>query len=74
MQAGQIEFTGNIVENFQHCNKQVWIITKGKTRFVKHVNGVAVKEVAVADLVDLYEQRLIVPTTENELEIKLAQL
>ncbi len=74
LQSGRIELPGNVVEEFQNANKQVWIITKGESKFLKFVNGIAVKIIGVQALLDIYEQRLKSPIGLNELEMRLAQL
>lgn len=74
LQSGRVELPGNVVEEFQNANKQVWIITKGESKFLKFVNGVAVKIIGVKALLDIYEQRLKSPISINELEMRLAQL
>ncbi len=53
-------------------HKQVWIITKGKTRVIKDVNNIKVKEVAVVDLIQLLKMRFDVDVMEeNDLAKKL---
>lgn len=74
LQSGRIELPGNVVEEFQSANKQVWIITKGESKFLKFVNGIAVKVIGVQTLLGIYEQRLKSPISINELEMQLAQL
>lgn len=74
LQSGMVELPGNVVEEFQNANKQVWIITKGESKFVKFVNGIAIKIIGVQSLLDIYEQRLKSPMGINELEMRLAQL
>ena len=74
LQSGRIELPGNVVEEFQNANKQVWIITKGDSKFLKFVNGVAIKIIGIQTLLDIYEQRLKSPVGVNELEMRLAKL
>lgn len=74
LQSGRVELPGNVVEEFQHANKQVWIITKGESKFLKFVNGIAIKIIGIQSLLDIFEQRLISPMSANELEMRLAQL
>ena len=39
-------------------NKQVWIITKNKTRIIKDSDNILVKEISLIDLIDVLEERL----------------
>ncbi|MBF1254391.1 MAG: cold shock domain-containing protein [Haemophilus sp.] len=39
-------------------NKQVWIITKNKTRIIKDSDNILVKEISLNDLIDVLEERL----------------
>lgn len=39
-------------------NKQVWIITKGKTQVIKDSDNILVKEIALNTLIDILEERL----------------
>jgi len=74
LQSGRVELPGNVVEEFQNANKQVWIITKGSSKFLKFVNGIAIKIIGIESLLTIFEQRLISPMSANELEMRLAQL
>lgn len=39
-------------------NKQVWVITKGKTQVIKDSDNILVKEIALNSLIDVLEERL----------------
>lgn len=41
-----------------NSNKQVWIITKGKTKIIKDSDNILVKEIALNSLIDILEDRL----------------
>lgn len=57
-------------------NKQVWILTRGRTRFISGAgkNDVEVKEVYVGDLVELFQKRILEGMTLDELEEALRRL
>lgn len=74
LKLGSIELSGNAIEEFHHHHKQVWLITRGKTRTIKLVNDIPIKEVAVTDLMTVYQERLKYPSTNEQLEFKLRTL
>jgi hypothetical protein len=74
LKLGSIELSGNAIEEFHNYYKQVWIITRGKTRTIKLVNDIIVKEVMVEDLMNLYQERLKYPGTNEQIEFKLRNL
>ncbi|WP_032092356.1 cold shock domain-containing protein [Necropsobacter rosorum] len=39
-------------------NKQIWIITKGKTQIIKDSDNILVKEISLNSLIDILEERL----------------
>lgn len=41
-----------------NSSKQVWIITKGKTKVIKDSDNILVKEIALDNLIDILEERL----------------
>lgn len=41
-----------------NSNKQVWIITKGKTKVIKDSDNILVKEITLDSLIDILEERL----------------
>lgn len=43
----------------QNSTKEVWIITKSKTRLIKVENNVSIKEISVHDLCKIVEHRLM---------------
>lgn len=73
---GLIEATTNprVLEEFHHYQKQVWIITRGKSRVIETRNDIAVKEVSVTKLIDLYEYRLRNAFGANQLENELRSI
>lgn len=54
-------------------NKQVWIITKGKTQIIKDSDNILVKEISLNSLIDLLEDRLS-NLGHDSLMIKLQEL
>jgi len=54
--------------------KQVWIVTKGKTRLIKDIDDIKVKEVAVIDLIELLKMRFETVMKDSDLAMKLLTL
>lgn len=73
LQGGKIEF-GSLVKDVSHCTKQVWIITRGSARTLKHIDEVHVKEVPISNLLELYSIRLLQNLSEDELENRLRNI
>ncbi|MFN0150836.1 MAG: hypothetical protein ACKVU1_09050 [bacterium] len=75
---GTLEIAPMITENVASHQKQVWVITRGRTRNLWTLGGVgsvAVKEVAVGDLERIYVKRLVSPLlTEEALQNLLRNL
>ncbi|MHA2219697.1 MAG: hypothetical protein ACXADW_23400 [Candidatus Hodarchaeales archaeon] len=74
LKLGSIELSGNAIEEFHNYHKQVWIITRGKTRSIKLINDINVKEIAVEDIIGVYQERLEYPATNEQIEFKLRNL
>ncbi|NJL75336.1 MAG: hypothetical protein HC892_10185 [Saprospiraceae bacterium] len=74
LQSGQLEFAGNNIEEFRQCNKQVWIITRAKSRPIRTINNIIVKIIDIERLLQIYEQRLLQPMSNVEFEMLLSQL
>lgn len=77
----QVRKQDGSVEEIDHTfltdrNKQVWILTRGRTRFISGAgkNDVEVKEVYVGDLVELFQKRILEGMTLDELEEALRRL
>ena len=68
---GYIDISQDIREEFTHYHKQVWIITRGTTRRIKLMNSIEVKEIAVSDLMRLYDERLLRRLSDDMLETTL---
>lgn len=66
---GSITISGTNTEEFYHHHKQVWIITQRATRAIKTVNSIEVKEIAIQDVMKVYQKRLIT-TSSNELSLE----
>ena len=56
------------------CQKNVWVITRGKTRRITKVDSITVKEVSVADLIQIYQTRIDKNLNEDELVNALVSL
>jgi hypothetical protein len=69
-----IAISGKTTEEFYNHHKQVWIITQGSTKLIKLVNDIEVKEVAVQDIMSLYQERLTTPMSDQTLEMRLRNL
>lgn len=73
LKAGFLEYDGGSVD-VRGCEKQVWIITKGKTRTLRKIDDIAVKEISVQDLLDLNEKRIVNNLDEDQLAYELKNL
>lgn len=71
---GRINIAEGTTEEFYNYRKQVWIITRGKTQLIKLVNSIEIKEVAVQDIMQIYQDRLRKNLSNKSLEIKLDNL
>jgi hypothetical protein len=74
---GSIQVPPNIEIQTSNPQKQVWIITKGASRTYKEIiskGRVSIKEIAIMDLLDLYEQRLRIDMSADDLENHLRNL
>lgn len=74
LKQGSIEISGSTTEEFYNHHKQVWIITQGTTRQIKVVNAIEVREVAVQDIMSLYQERLTTMMSDQSLEMQLRNL
>ncbi|HEX2915474.1 MAG TPA: hypothetical protein VH186_32240 [Chloroflexia bacterium] len=74
LEAGLIEAAPKVVEEFHHYQKQVWVITRGKSRLIETRNDITIKEVKVDNLIDLYEYRLRNAFTASQLENELRRI
>lgn len=74
LEVSQIEAVERVWEEFHHHQKQVWIITRGQNRLIETRNDIAVKEVKVDKLIDLYEFRLRNAFGANQLENELRSI
>ena len=74
LKQGSIELSSEATEEFHTHHKQVWIITRGKSRRIKVVNDIVVKEVAVQDIMNVYQERLKNMLSDESLEIKLRNI
>ena len=69
-----MEISETTTEEFYNHHKQVWIITQNKTRQIKVINSIEIKEIAIQDIMNLYQERLITTLRDQSLEIKLRNL
>ncbi|NEQ95995.1 MAG: hypothetical protein F6K30_04600 [Cyanothece sp. SIO2G6] len=74
LKQGIIEISKTATEEFYDHHKQVWIITQNKTRSIKVVNSIEVKEIAVQDIMSLYQDRLTKSLNAQALEMRLCNL
>jgi hypothetical protein len=74
LQQGSIYISDKIKEEFINYNKQVWIITQGKSQHIKTINNVKVKIVSVKDLIKIYEEYLTNNNDYDSLDIILYKL
>ena len=74
LETGRIEAASKVVEEFHHHQKQVWVITRGKSRMIEMRNDIPVKEINVERLIDLYEYRLRNAMGANQLENELRSI
>ncbi len=73
LNSGKVEHESNIID-VSNCNKQVWIVTQRVTQQIRKMTEVYVKEIAVKDLINIYEQRILENLSEDELEMKLRNI
>ncbi|MGK7941869.1 MAG: hypothetical protein AB4062_17300 [Crocosphaera sp.] len=74
LKQGRIEISQTTTEEFYDHHKQVWIITQNKTRQIKVINSIEIKEIAIQDIMNLYQERLMTSLTDQSLEMKLRNL
>jgi hypothetical protein len=74
LRQGSLELSGGKTEEFHHHHKQVWVVTRGASRRIKVINDIAIKEVAIGDLLDLYPERLKGVLNDEHLEVKLRNI
>lgn len=74
LQQGSICLSENKIEEFHGYNKHVWIITQKESRLIKTINSIDVKEIAIQDLMSLYEERLTGEMNIQTLEDKLRKI
>jgi hypothetical protein len=74
LKQGSIEISKYNTEEFYNYDKQVWIITRGKTRSIKVINNIEVKEIAIQDIMDAYQERLKTTLSNQAFEMKLKNL
>jgi len=60
--------------DISQSQKQVWIISKGNPRIIKHVDDITVKEVPIHALIKIYKKRIEENMDEKELEKVLANI
>ncbi|NIP23720.1 MAG: hypothetical protein GWO38_07840 [Phycisphaerae bacterium] len=74
LKQGSIEISSSTTEEFYTHHKQVWIVTRGTTQRIKLINNIEVKEVAVQDIMSIYQERLTMAMSDQSLETKLRHL
>ena len=74
LKQGRMEISQNTTEEFYSHHKPVWIITQNQTRQIKVINSIEIKEIAIQDIMNLYQERLITTLSDQFLEIQLRNL
>lgn len=75
LRSGRIEISADTIEDFSQCHqRQVWIITRNQTQRLRSISRIEVKEIAVQNLIELYERRLTTNISLLDLNYALAQL
>jgi hypothetical protein len=74
LRQGSIELSGGTTEEFHSHHRQVWLVTHGTSRRIKTINGIVVKEVAICDIISLYQERLKGIADDEQLESKLRDI
>jgi len=64
----------NIQIQISQCRKELWIITRGKTRIIQKHGDKYVKEVSIYTLFEIFDLRLKKINNESELEEKLRNI
>lgn len=70
LQGGVINYSNQTI-NIPDYDKQVLIITKNQSRFIRKINDVDVREISISKLMEIYRQRLIYNFSESQLEGKI---
>ncbi|MEM2463670.1 MAG: hypothetical protein QXY07_03190 [Candidatus Bathyarchaeia archaeon] len=73
LKTGSFKYADRTID-ISHCNKQVWIITRGTPRTLEKINGITVKEVPINQLIKVYAERLREMMDDTELENRLNNL
>lgn len=74
MKKGIIEYNSKRI-NINHCNKNVWIITKTRnTRLIKEIDEIDVKEIPIEKIIELYRKRIKEDIDENIFEKELRSI
>jgi hypothetical protein len=74
MKKGIIEYNSKRI-NINHCNKNVWIITRTRnTRLIKEIDEIDVKEVPIEKIIELYRKRIKEDIDENIFEKELRSI
>lgn len=71
--SGTVEYD-NISTSVTSCHKEVWIITRGTKRVIKKQNEIIVKEIAIDDLLQIYQKRLLYNWDTNNVENQLREI
>lgn len=67
LRSGKLEYERDAfdISNFK---KQVWLITRWRSRIIKRIDDITVKEVPVQKLIEIYKNRIVEDIGEEELE------
>jgi hypothetical protein len=73
LESGFLEYDGGTgTIDVRNCQKQVWIITKGSSKFIRKFDDVIVREKSIQDLVRAYRTRIAENLAEDRLVSLLA--
>jgi hypothetical protein len=70
LKTGFLDYDGGTVD-VRESEKQVWLVTKGKTHTIRKVDDIVIREVSVQDLMDLNEKRIVDNLDEDQLAYEL---
>jgi len=73
LKSGRLEHEKTFYD-VSHCQKQVWIITRGALRIIKQIDDISIKEVPVQELIKIYKTRIKEDIGEKELEKALISI
>lgn len=67
LKAGSLTHKNKTID-LSHCNKQIWIITRGSSRTIKTIDNIIVKEVPISKIIQICLRRIEEEIDEAKLE------